>query len=240
MSAATTLTPQKCGACKADAKFLCIGCANTAYCSLECLEKNKRVHGLLCATFKDYQERPDKNYYRGIYFPEHDTKPQFVWLEFDGSRLCMRMVDAVQEKYLGNNSFRSVYFDDDKDLQRQFKHQVEVHHHDNFLYNGSDTNKSLAPLIGSTSAPGWRGPLLAQGCKYGYSEDYLDKVEPEDVESDDEGEIPLIPMDLDTTSLGPIIAHLKFVATCQHLPLVESMVYAMKVSQGYGVDVDAE
>ena len=73
---------------------------------------------------------------------------------------------------------------------------------------------SLAPFIGSQHAPRWRGPLLAQGGKYSHEECDFSKIDREDSDSDcdtanEMEELPLIPMDLDTTSLDPIIRYMK-------------------------------
>lgn len=208
------------------------------YCSTECLDKDKNTHGALCDSFKDFQVRPGKDTYRAIHFPENGENPTFVWLEFISSEVIAR---SEKKKYFGDSSVRSVEIDDDKRFLRPFKHALEVWHHDNFLLSGDKINQSLLSYSGQTVAF-WRGPLIACGRKY--SDDY-EKFEAGEMVIDPEDqiggeEIPYIAMDLDTTSLGPIIAALKFRANSNALSslgLAASIEYTMRAQDGQGVEL---
>jgi hypothetical protein len=128
------------------------------------------------------------------------------------------MTEGEQKKYLGGGYIRSLYDTRDVGLARDFAHQFEIHHRENFVHDGSAVNMSLAPFMNAgIDRLHWLGPFLAQGGKYDHMELDFGRIEKVDYDSDCDSvseleEIPMIPMDLDTTSFGPIIRYMKHVA----------------------------
>jgi hypothetical protein len=177
---------------------------------------DRPYHEILCSTFKDFQTRPGPDFYRGIYFPERIGDPYFVWLEAKGSPYWKNLTENTTKQHLGKGYWRTFDFDDDKRLGRTFDHQLSIYYRENFLLDGSGVNQCLVPFLGHMHANRWRGPFLATSRKYKDMEMDYGVVEPQDQDPDrEEDEVPLLPMDLDTTSLSPVIAHFKFMARSQ-------------------------
>ncbi|KAL5414693.1 hypothetical protein PMIN06_010134 [Paraphaeosphaeria minitans] len=243
--AATTLIPTKCGACKKTANIVCDGCRNMAYCSPECQQNDMPMHKILCASFKDFQERPGDHFFRGIYFPEQGGDPHFVWLEGEGMPFHQRLTGNTTNQLLGDGYWHSVDFDRDQRFARPFAHQLSIYHRANFLIDGSHVNACVASLIGYQLARGWRGPFLATARKYKNCEEDYGVVEMVDKGPDGKyDDIPLVLMDVDTTSLAPVLAHLKLIARAREIynthGMAAEMLYNAKVHEGHGVDVDVD
>jgi hypothetical protein len=177
---------------------------------------DRPIHEIFCSAFKDFQTRPGPDFNRAIYFPEQGGDPHFVWIESEGSRYWKNLTGNTTEKYLGEGGWRTLDFDDDKRFGRTFDHQLSIYHRSNFLIDGSGVNHCLAPFIGYSNASRWRGPFLATSRKYKDIEMDYGAIEPQDQYPGGEfDEFPLLPMDLDTTSLSPVLAHLQFMARSQ-------------------------
>ncbi|KAK6438415.1 hypothetical protein LTR95_005385 [Oleoguttula sp. CCFEE 5521] len=71
---------EKCGNCRKTGKFACVVCNGIQYCSERCADQDRPLHALICTTAKDFLERPSPDHRLGLYFPESEFKPQFIWL----------------------------------------------------------------------------------------------------------------------------------------------------------------
>jgi hypothetical protein len=186
------------------------------YCSGACQAKDEPLHKILCGTFKDFHTRPGPDFYRGIYFPEDGGDPHFVWIETEGYPFEKHLTKNATEQFLREGFWHTLDFDDDKRLGRTFDHQLSIYYRNNFLLDGSCVNLCLIPFLGHMHANRWRGPFLATSRKYKDIEMDYGVVESQDQDPDrEEDVVPLLPMDLDTTSLSPVIAHFKFMARSQ-------------------------
>jgi hypothetical protein len=100
-------------------------------------------------------------------------------------------------------------FDCFREGNRQLLDRITVRHDSNSLGNKQPYNQCVMALLGQAAGEHWRGPLLAQSYKYRINDD-LDEWNAED--RPDKGK-PLIPMDLDTTSLPAILSFMNWRST---------------------------
>ncbi|ETS88003.1 hypothetical protein PFICI_01831 [Pestalotiopsis fici W106-1] len=167
-----------CTICKKKDAQLCGRCKSSCYCSKECQANDWPNHKLLCKSFSEFDlsTRPSENHFRGIFFPEDQSKPQVVWLESP-----LHEVDGYKwtfpdlEPFLGPNTLpERVQVQTDAILQRSLTDTIVICCRSNFA--GSQKNKStsavLAPknLAASFAAlPGqpfnWCGPIVIVGKK---------------------------------------------------------------------------
>ncbi|KAF2027182.1 hypothetical protein EK21DRAFT_115074 [Setomelanomma holmii] len=91
---------------------------------------------------------------------------------------------------------------------RSYKNAMSVEHDQNTFMNNPPANQCLVSMIGPAAAR-WLGGYVAHGWKY----QAWDEKETWDEENKALGaDFPLIAVDLDTTSLGPLIAYLTWYA----------------------------
>jgi hypothetical protein len=89
---------------------------------------------------------------------------------------------------------------------RELKNVLVLQHEQNSIRNNQPYNQCLQTMMGPVLAAHWRGGFVGHAFKYTY--DDLEKEDEELAEDD----FPLIALDLDTTSLGPLIAYLVWLA----------------------------
>lgn len=92
---------------------------------------------------------------------------------------------------------------------RQLLDRITVRHDSNSLGNKQPYNQCVMAPLGQAAGEHWTGPLLAQSYKYRINDD-LDEWNAED--RPEKGK-PLIPTDLDTISLPPILSFMDWRAT---------------------------
>lgn len=102
---------------------------------------------------------------------------------------------------------------------------------------GPSTRACVRSLERSTEASyRWKGPFLEQGGKYLTDEDGRN-IEPGDTGPGRGFERILLPKDLDTTALGPIVSKLKFEGRLSRMDTAASSAFNTLVKTGMGVDV---
>jgi hypothetical protein len=97
-------------------------------------------------------------------------------------------------------------FDYFREDNRQLRNRIVVHHDSNSLGNKQPYNECVMKLLGRVAGEHWRGPLLAQSYKYRIGDDLEAWV----TEDRPRGGKPLIPIDLDTTSLALVLSFLNW------------------------------
>jgi hypothetical protein len=204
---ATATDPALCGACSNLATITCTGCNNMQYCSQQCLQRDSGQHNTLCSTFQTFQERPTPKHYRAIYFPPNETSPRFIWLRTIGERGDQNIDRDDLARYVSGKPSGRLTVTKDLALNRELNNFMVIEHDDNMLANRPPPNQCLIRMIGPIAAR-WLGDYVVHAFKYTYSSD-PDSFHPLDQDGYD---FPLIALDLDTTSLGPLIARLKWMA----------------------------
>ncbi|EAT83025.1 hypothetical protein SNOG_09760 [Parastagonospora nodorum SN15] len=164
-------------------------------------------HNTLCGTFQNFQQRPSDDHYRSIYFPPNETRPRFIWLLWTGTRGGQFPDSDDLARYVAGQASGRLRLEEYHGPNRSYSNFVVIQHDDNMFSNRQPANRCLLRMIGA-EADRWLGDYVAHGYKYLYSDDpdAYDAAD-QDLVTDD---FPLIALDLDTTSLGPIVAYLKW------------------------------
>jgi hypothetical protein len=178
-----------------------------SYCSSTCRTKDAEKHAPLCSTFlaNHTSFRPSQSHYRSIFFPVHTAEPCFVWLKYDGPPDQQEIDREHLRSYVtGIPSGGDATFDCFREGDRQLPDRITVRHDSNYLGNKQPYNQCVMALLGQAAGKHWRGSLLAQSYKYRINDG------PDEWSAEYE---PLIPTDLDTTSLAPILSFMNWRAT---------------------------
>ena len=196
-----------CAVCPNNATVFCAGCDNIKYCSPACEKLDADQHNTLCSTFKDFQERPSPNHFRSIYFPVNEFRTRFIWLCLDGSRGFHQINHAESSQYVPGSQSQSIAVQSHHGIspQREYKNEMIIVCDEAMFVNDRSINECLWRLIGPV-AQRWRGGYVGVGFKYHYGADFsqLDAADCGLVEDD----FPSVALDLDTTSLVPLVVYL--------------------------------
>jgi hypothetical protein len=211
---ATTLDPALCGICPNLATVTCSGCNNIKHCSQQCMQRDSEQHNTLCSTFQDFQQRPNENHYRSIYFPPNAFRPRFIWLRINGDRGGQRVDDEDLARYVSGTPSGRLLVETHHGLKREFKNFMVIEHDDNMFGNRQPRNQCLLRMIGPHAAR-WRGDYVAHAYKYTYSSDESSWDEEDIALGEQLEDFPLIALDLDTTTLGPLVAFLSWHARAE-------------------------
>jgi hypothetical protein len=182
-----------------------------AYCSSGCQASDKPLHDNLCVSFKNLQPRPSENHYRAIHFPVNDANPRFVWMEF--VRITKRdptynvPTGATLEEHVGVEETECYYLNEDLNLVRNYNHWIRLHHNGTFLEDDTPYNLSQHALLPHPDNRYWCGSFLAHGLKES-DRALIHPGHPFDPF------MKMIPLDLDTMSLAPIIAFMQYIPRC--------------------------
>lgn len=154
-----------CPTCTEAVKLTCDTCHGVSYCSEECQETDWPAHKLLCNTYKDFQERPNENMRRTIYFPPDGSKPEFVWLptadhEYDENGELW-YEDLEKEDRMKVNMISNFYENKITNVSLETDDVICLWYDDRFLANYTSINKAIKSAVGSMMAYPWSGPLLA-------------------------------------------------------------------------------
>jgi len=201
-----------CGICHKPSTEFCMHCFNMPYCSSACRVADAEKHTPLCSTLQYFGQsaRPSWLYSRCIFFPVDYSQPRFVWLKYYGLP-CQRHIDREDLRLFVTDvpSGGDATFDCFREGNRQLRDRITVRHDSNALGNKQPYNQCVMALLGQVAGEYWRGPLLAQSYRYRVDDDLHrwptgDRTEASEV---------LIPVDLDTASLAPILSFMKWRAT---------------------------
>jgi hypothetical protein len=95
-----------------------------------------------------------------------------------------------------------MHFSHHHEIGRQSNSTISVQHGNNFLGNKQPRNECLLKLLGKDGNPGrWKGEFLAHTYRYRTGQELWDQ-----------GRFR-IPLDLGTTSLGPVMSFMRWRAT---------------------------
>jgi hypothetical protein len=110
-------------------------------------------------------------------------------------------------RYVSGKPSGRLVVEEHRNLQREYNNFMVIQHDDNMFVNRQPRNQCLLRLI-RLQAARWIGDYVAHAYKYRYSDD------PNAYHVDDQGlvedDFPLIALDLDTTSLGPLVPFLRW------------------------------
>lgn len=83
---------KECSICNEPARFGCLYCNDSSYCSLKCLGEGELTHGRLCqqlvdftSSFPEPEASENHMFYLGFIFKEELTLGQFAWVECESS-----------------------------------------------------------------------------------------------------------------------------------------------------------
>jgi hypothetical protein len=201
-----------CAVCSTDSTITCKWCENIKYCSVECQLYDAPQHHTLCSTFKDFQQRPSEKHYRAILFPADEPKPRFIWQLIDGDRgyhtpneedishYLQRGTEGYYVSWSGNVSWSSNVVP-----LHELKHSMCIDVEQSSVPDERLPNMCFSALINPHVGNLRRGTHLGRGWKY-TNLDEKDAWDEPDRELRDG--FPLIALDLDTTSLGPLLARI--------------------------------
>ncbi|KAI3319327.1 hypothetical protein HD806DRAFT_548586 [Xylariaceae sp. AK1471] len=153
-----------CIICNKPNALRCGRCKGASYCSKLCQRADYPIHKLLCASFAgfDITTRPTEEHMRAILFSVDQKKPKLVWLH------CKWRGDGGYRDatpFLDGDSGCSNPIEYNPVLGRLLPNIVYLAYRDNFLFDGSARNNSIATITGTS--PGnhhdWRGPIIAYG-----------------------------------------------------------------------------
>ncbi len=116
---------------------------------------------MLCKSFAELGPRPGPKYFRGIFFPNEEIWPYFVWNEY----LDPKFSNTIQLKeHLVGGPLGHTQFDRNRTLKRMLGYRIGVWHQD--LSVRLAPNLSLTSLLGPKIAWSLRGPFLAHGYQH--------------------------------------------------------------------------
>lgn len=173
---------------------------------MECQLRDSPQHHTLCSTFKDFQQRPSEKHYRAILFPFAELKPRFIWQLIDGDRgyHTPNKEDLSQYLQRGTEGY-FVSWNGDVLPLRELKHSMYIDVEQSSVSNEGPPNMCLFTMINSHVGNLRRGTHLGRGWKY---TNLNEKDAWDEADRELRDGFPLIALDLDTTSLGPLLARI--------------------------------
>jgi len=186
------------------------------YCSAECQQNDLDQHSTLCSTFHNFHKRPSQHHYRSIHFPVNANAPHFVWIRMDGDhgnrqRGNHEARNADLAKYISGPRNDAIGIEKHHGLDRKYSNFMFVEHDGNAFDKKQPVNQCLSHMVGPHAVV-WKGSYIAHGFKYLYSDEPSTYHEADREQTKNGDKFPLIALDLDTTSLGPLIAYFSWYA----------------------------
>ncbi|KAL8822006.1 MAG: hypothetical protein Q9223_000086 [Gallowayella weberi] len=160
---------QICSHCLREASVKCTQCESSWYCSKGCQRIDWPCHKHLCREYKKFQDRPDPISVRGIFFPEDENTPRFVWVKQKEEPLDLGYVDEkfeVEELLEVREDQKTAQQYVMQSLRRDRMSQtttsrVYLLHRDGSFVDGAKPNKSIATVTKGQFEYSWRGPAVA-------------------------------------------------------------------------------
>lgn len=182
------------------------------YCPSACRVADMEKHAPLCNNLQYFGQnaRPSWLYSRCIFFPVDCSQPRFVWLKYHGPPYQQNIEREDLRRFVtGCPSGGDAAFDCFRECNRQLRDRIIVRHDSNALGNKQPYNQYIMALLGQVAGEYWRRPLLAQSCRFPVDNDLTRWAMGTRTKTSE----LLIPMDLDTTSLAPMLSFMKRRAT---------------------------
>ncbi|KAL8994816.1 MAG: hypothetical protein Q9169_005323 [Polycauliona sp. 2 TL-2023] len=159
----------------------CAECRSIWYCSRECQRIDWTFHKHLCREVKKFQDRPEPESVRAIFFPENDKAPKFVWLKQDDDLLDL---EYVVEKFK-DGEIEGLLSVADGDVAQQYvtrsprrdqmpentTARMYLFHRQNLHTDGSRPNMSVGWVTKGKFQFSWRGPMVAVLTRFDASEE---------------------------------------------------------------------
>lgn len=154
---------QKCSMCNKTTSQRCKNCSCSLYCSSECQKTDWPVHKILCSQFKDFSAPPNELSRRGIFFPEGEKRPKFVWANcpwVEENEGDPGYEDDDSKKYIGDSFTGRVFVQINKIRARKLLNTVVVIHREAGMIDGSGINHSVIEATKGVAPYPWPGPIL--------------------------------------------------------------------------------
>ena len=145
------LESDACSNCSKPSSQRCSVCHITYYCSRNCQSLEwKHFHGSLCKSYKDFQERPSSDSKRALFFPIDSRDPHWIWVPVewqpakDGEKgwEMAKLGDLLGTD--GRVSKQHHHMTRNPRLKRPLTKTIHLIWRDNFMYDGSPFNLSIA------------------------------------------------------------------------------------------------
>jgi hypothetical protein len=153
--------------CNRQGLISCPICQETLYCSVECQNKDEPVHRLLCPSSKNFNTSnpppcrdKDWSYKRGILFGADADAPTWVWVKYKKSKYGY---DENSGDFLGDDNPMPSTSRVQRNAVRgkQLKNTIDIIYRDEFGYDGSKPNLSIATAAHNGLKFMWRGNVVA-------------------------------------------------------------------------------
>ncbi|KAF7556363.1 hypothetical protein G7046_g6316 [Stylonectria norvegica] len=192
-----------CAMCRKTNATACDRCKSIHYCSKECQREDWPVHKALCRDMAAMPQRPSKEHFLALYFPEFELKPQLVWIKkgsYGGeTHLKSYIGPDTSRRGLDNENCdgdkiwvdrECLYANPRNGAKSEQRHLLATGRYD---MTRSQVPLSYGAVLGrSRVRKGWRGPLVFQAVSD------VDEVSYEDEASDEDKIIDVTLADLRT------------------------------------------
>ena len=153
----------QCVICNASPAYRCRRCASVPYCGTDCQRDDWKLHKRLCSkTSSFFRTRPSPEHRACIFIPEIRTELEWVWADTKivPDDICPWR-QAQIKPWLGGESINvgAILVALNPRRDRILHHTVKISHRENFLKDGSGTNKCLLELAGTVPHT-WKGPIV--------------------------------------------------------------------------------
>ena len=162
------LETDACSNCSKPASQRCSVCQITYYCSRDCQSLEwKHFHGSLCKTYKDFQNKPSSDSKRALLFPVDSRDPRWIWVPVEWQHAKDDEAGWEMAKLgdlLGSDGHVDKEHHDmtrNPRLKRPLKKTIHLIWRDNFMYDGSPFNLSIAKTTRGDVGHRWAGPVVA-------------------------------------------------------------------------------
>lgn len=151
-----------------------------SYCSKECQRKEYSIHKLVCDALP-FPEKINENHVYAFYLPEDSNKIVLVQVE----KVFKEDDDDDNYGYLpnlkpflGDDSSGCTFMTVNRvNKSRKMENMLLINYRDNFLNDGSKSNRLVKIMTNGQSTHDWRGPILimkAEGIQINEFQSYMD------------------------------------------------------------------
>ena len=154
---------RQCVICNASPAFRCHRCASAFYCGKDCQRDDWKLHKRLCSkTSSFFATRPSPEHRACIFIPETRTELEWIWANtkiVPDDDCPWRQ--AQIKPWLGGECIHvgRTLIPLNPRRDRLLDHTVNISHREEFLTDGSGTNKCLLELAGTVPHT-WKGPMV--------------------------------------------------------------------------------
>ena len=172
-----------CIQCNGIPLYHCSNCRQVGYCSLECRDKDAKVHQFLCEDWNKVQVRDRPNLVRALLFPQDHTRPCFIWVpclkelqrhieipntSWTDCAICELLRVRGEEPNVNHVVQRSIEIADHTTRKhpRPLRHRLSMRVREDLVQGGPvenhrlKLNRSLCAFTDGRMTMNWRGPAV--------------------------------------------------------------------------------